>query len=126
MSAAEPIQKSVPTSVTFLGWTVRSISSTFRFVPNVTRNAGQINTVKTDTLPFEEALEKLESIVEAMESAELPLESLLAKYEEGTRLARICQSKLAEAELKIQQLEKNAAGEMKLAPMPLPENGKMD
>ena len=95
-------------------------------MPNVTRNAGQINTVKTDTLPFEEALEKLESIVEAMESAELPLESLLAKYEEGTRLARICQSKLAEAELKIQQLEKNAAGEMKLAPMPLPENGKMD
>jgi exodeoxyribonuclease VII small subunit len=95
-------------------------------VPNVTRNAGQNNITKTDSLPFEEALEKLESIVEAMESAELPLESLLAKYEEGTRLARICQSKLAEAELKIQQLEKNAAGEMKLAPMPLPENGKME
>jgi exodeoxyribonuclease VII small subunit len=95
-------------------------------VPNVTRNAGQNNITKIDSLPFEEALEKLESIVEAMESAELPLESLLAKYEEGTRLARICQSKLAEAELKIQQLEKNAAGEMKLAPMPLPENGKME
>ena len=92
----------------------------------MTRNAGQINTVKTDTLPFEEALEKLESIVEAMESAELPLETLLAKYEEGTRLARICQSKLAEADLKIQLLEKNAAGEMKLAPMALPENGKME
>jgi exodeoxyribonuclease VII small subunit len=95
-------------------------------VPNVTRNAGQNNTAKTDSLPFEEALEKLESIVEAMESAELPLDSLLAKYEEGTRLARICQAKLAEAELKIQQLEKNSSGEMKLTPLPLPENGKMD
>jgi len=47
----------------------------------------------------------------------LPLESLLAKYEEGTRLAKACQEKLAEAELKIQQLEKNAAGEMKLQPL---------
>jgi len=52
-----------------------------------------------------------------MESEELPLETLLAKYEEGTRLVRICQDKLAHAELKIQQLEKNAAGEMKLKPL---------
>ncbi len=52
-----------------------------------------------------------------MESDELPLETLLAKYEEGTRLVKICQEKLAEAELKIQQLEKNAAGEMKLKPL---------
>ena len=49
------------------------------------------------------------------------MESLLAKYEEGTRLARTCQEKLAEAELKIQQLEKTAAGEMKLKPLPSPE-----
>ncbi len=52
-----------------------------------------------------------------MESEDLPLESLLAKYEEGTRLARACQEKLAEAEVKIQQLEKNAAGEIKLKAM---------
>lgn len=67
-------------------------------------------------LPFEEALKKLEGLVEAMESEDLPLETLLAKYEEGTRLVRICQEKLAEAELKIRQLEKTAAGEMKLKP----------
>ena len=66
-------------------------------------------------------MKKLETIVAAMESEELPLETLLAKYEEGTRLARTCQEKLAEAELKIQQLEKNAAGEMKLQPLALPE-----
>ncbi len=81
---------------------------------NPSKNAGQINSAKTP--PFEEALKKLEDIVEAMESDDLPLETLLAKYEEGAKLVKICQQKLAEAELKIQQLEKNAAGEMKLKP----------
>ena len=57
-----------------------------------------------------------------MESQDLPLESLLARYEEGTRLAQICQEKLAEAELKIQQLEKNSAGEFKLKPMQFSED----
>jgi exodeoxyribonuclease VII small subunit len=68
-------------------------------------------------MPFEEALQKLESIVESMESDDLALELLLSRYEEGTRLARLCQEKLAEAELKIQQLEKNAAGEISLKPL---------
>ena len=70
-----------------------------------------------ESLPFEEALKKLESIVESMEGDELPLETLLARFEEGTRLVQICQAKLAEAEVKIQQLEKNAAGEMELKPL---------
>lgn len=69
-------------------------------------------------MPFEEALQKLETIVEAMESGDLPLESLIARYEEGVKLAKVCQDKLAEAELKIQQLEKTAAGELKLKPLP--------
>ena len=68
-------------------------------------------------MPFEEALQKLESVVEAMESGDLPLESLIARYEEGVKLAKACQEKLAEAELKIQQLEKTAAGELKLQPL---------
>ena len=68
-------------------------------------------------LAFEEALKRLESIVESMESQELPLEQMLARYEEGTRLAQLCQAKLAEAEVKIQQIEKNAKGEMTLKPV---------
>ncbi len=91
-------------------------------MPNVPKNAGQNHAAKTGNLPFEQALKKLESIVQAMESEDLPLETLLARYEEGTRLARICQEKLAEAETRIQQLEKNAAGEMKLKPMQPSEN----
>jgi exodeoxyribonuclease VII small subunit len=75
-------------------------------VPNPSKGAGQNSPAKNP--PFEEALKKLEGIVEAMESNDLPLETLLSKYEEGTKL---------EAELKIQQLEKSAAGEMKLKPL---------
>jgi exodeoxyribonuclease VII small subunit len=84
-------------------------------VSNHAKSAGQSNPATTP--PFEEALQKLESVVEAMEADDLPLETLLAKYEEGAKLVKICQEKLAEAELKIQQLEKTAGGELKLAPL---------
>ena len=83
-------------------------------MPNHTKSAGPNSPAKNP--PFEEALQKLEAVVGAMESDDLPLETLLAKYEEGARLVKICQEKLAEAELKIQQLEKTAAGEIKLKP----------
>ena len=83
--------------------------------------AARADAAKGD-LPFEEALKKLEGVIAAMESEDLPLDKLLARYEEGTRLVKICQEKLAEAELKIQQLEKNAAGEIKLKPLELPED----
>src|SRR5271154_1210135 len=88
-------------------------------VPNHTKSAGPGGSAKNP--PFEEALQKLAGIVEAMESDDLPLETLLAKYEEGAKLVKVCQEKLAEAELKIQQLEKSAAGEMKLKPLGLSE-----
>jgi exodeoxyribonuclease VII small subunit len=83
----------------------------------MSKSARPSDAAKNGNVPFEEALKKLEAIVEAMESEDLPLETLLARYEEGTKLAQVCQAKLAEAELKIQQLEKNAAGEMKLKPL---------
>jgi exodeoxyribonuclease VII small subunit len=74
-------------------------------------------------IPFEEALKKLESIVETMENEDLPLEVLLARFEEGKRLAQLCQSKLAEAELRIQQLEKTATGEVVAKPVELKGEG---
>ncbi len=83
-------------------------------MPNQAKSAGQNEPARNP--PFEEALKKLENVVEAMEADDLPLETLLAKYEEGAKLVKICQEKLAEAELKIQQLEKTAAGEFKLKP----------
>jgi exodeoxyribonuclease VII small subunit len=68
-------------------------------------------------LPFEEALKRLEEIVDSMENDELPLETLLAKYEQGTRLARDCQARLSEAEVKIQQLERKNSGQFTLKPL---------
>jgi exodeoxyribonuclease VII small subunit len=59
---------------------------------------------------FEEALTKLESIVESMESGEVPLAELLAKYEEGSKLLKVCESRLKDAELKIEQLKKQKDG----------------
>jgi exodeoxyribonuclease VII small subunit len=76
-----------------------------------------------ETLPFEEALQKLESIVESMETGELPLETMLTRFEEGVKLAGHCQARLDEAELKIQQLEKSAGGGLVLRPM---ENADAD
>ncbi len=81
----------------------------------MSKPAKAVDTAK-GSVPFEEALQKLEGVVEAMEADDLPLETLLAKYEEGARLVKVCQEKLAEAEIKIQQLEKNAANELKLKP----------
>ena len=71
-----------------------------------------------EPVPFEEALKQLESIVTSMESGELPLETMLSRFEEGMNLARHCQSKLEEAEQKIQQLEKNASGDLALKSVP--------
>jgi len=67
-------------------------------------------------VPFEKALADLEAIVERMESSELPLETLLAEFEQGTRLARICQTQLAAAEIRIRQLEKDMEGELQTRP----------
>ena len=84
-------------------------------MPSNTKNAG--STGGKDTLPFEEALKKLEGIVEAMENGDLPLEALLSRFEDGIGLVKTCQAKLEEAELKISQLEKNVTGEMVLKPL---------
>jgi exodeoxyribonuclease VII small subunit len=75
--------------------------------------------LKVEDIPFEEALKRLESIVETMENQDLPLEALLARFEEGKRLAQLCQTKLAEAELRIQQLEKTTTGELVTKPLEL-------
>jgi exodeoxyribonuclease VII small subunit len=87
-----------------------------------TKGAGAPEVPVDEPMSFEMALKKLESIVEAMENQDLPLETLLARFEEGAQLAQMCQNKLAEAELKIQQLEKTAAGQLVVKPVSFAEN----
>ena len=49
---------------------------------------------KKDQPSFENAIERLEAIVEQMESDSLPLEDLLTRYEEGLKLVKFCSEKL--------------------------------
>jgi exodeoxyribonuclease VII small subunit len=55
-------------------------------------------------ITFEKALESLEKIVEELEKGELSLDSSLKKYEEGVKLARLCQAELDEAKKKVEAL----------------------
>lgn len=66
-----------------------------------------MNDKKTKELPFEQALEELEVLVETMESGELPLQELVVKFEAGIDLMKICQKCLKEAEIKIVKLKRD-------------------
>lgn len=78
---------------------------------------------------FEDALEKLEGIVKELEGGELSLESSLARYEHGVRLARFCNGKLEEAEKRIEMLlvdedgepKKDASGATRRVPLEIDE-----
>ena len=74
---------------------------------------------KTKDVTFEDAVEKLESIIEKMESDDLPLEELLVRYEEGANMVKFCGARLKAAELKVEQLEESLVGELKARPLDL-------
>jgi len=58
----------------------------------------------SDPLSFEQALQRLETIVDRLEGGELELEAALAEFEEGVRLTRRCADELAGAERRIEVL----------------------
>lgn len=60
-------------------------------------------------LSFEKALERLEVIVDQLESADAPLDKALAYYEEGIGLARTCSTQLKAAERKVELLEEKGS-----------------
>ena len=61
-------------------------------------------------LNFEKAMDRLEAIVEQMESGKLPLEDLIVRYEEGMNLVKVCQDRLTKAEQKIEIIARNNSG----------------
>jgi len=73
-----------------------------------------VDSDKTSKLTFEAALAKLESIVDSMEQGDVPLADLLGKYEEGSKLLKICEARLKDAELKIEKLKKQKDGTVAL------------
>ena len=65
---------------------------------------------------FETAMDRLEAIVEQMESGKLPLEELIVRYEEGMNMVKICQDRLTTAEQKIEVIARNSAGQAIVKP----------
>lgn len=66
---------------------------------------------------FEPLLERLESLINEMEAGNIPLDQLVAQYEEGAQLLKRCQEHLKNAQLKIAQLK---AGSDSLEPLDFP------
>ena len=57
---------------------------------------------------------RLDAIVAELEEDKLPLEQMLARYEEGVALARLCGEKLEAAEQKVRLIAKKADGSVTL------------
>jgi exodeoxyribonuclease VII small subunit len=70
---------------------------------------------------FEDAFQKLESIVNKLEDGNLSLEESLKAFEEGVRLSRLCSKKLDEAEKKVEILLKDSDGRLVPKPFSLEE-----
>lgn len=74
----------------------------------------------TATLSFEEALRRLEAIVQQLERGDVPLDQSITLYEEGDKLRAQCQARLAAADARIQQIVSGADGSASnTAPFPV-------
>jgi len=65
-------------------------------------------------MKFEEALKRLEEIVDRLERGDVSLDDSLKLYEEGQELIQFCKDKLTKAESKVKQLLKTGKGEFEL------------
>lgn len=63
-----------------------------------------------EKLSFEQALKKLEMIVEKLSGSDTDLDDMLALYADGIKYLKQCQSKLSEAEAKIKILSEELPG----------------
>ena len=72
-----------------------------------------------EALSFEEAFERLEAAVAALQDGQMPLERALQLYEEGMKLAQHCNELLQKAELRVQQLNVDDMGVPVVQPLEL-------
>ena len=76
-----------------------------------------MNELVTNELSFEDALQKLETLVRELESGRIKLDDAVAAYEQATTLKKFCEDKLKAAQLKIEKLEVSPEGELKTVPL---------
>ncbi|MCX5780376.1 MAG: exodeoxyribonuclease VII small subunit [Firmicutes bacterium] len=67
-----------------------------------------------ENIDFDSALDRLEAIVEQLESGRLNLEESLAVFEEGVKLSLYCQKELKKNDGKVQRLLKKLNGDLEL------------
>ncbi len=72
-----------------------------------------------ETLDFEEAFERLETAIAALQDGKIPLNEALQHYQEGVKLAQYCNELLQKAELTVQQLSVDDAGVLSVLPLDL-------
>lgn len=63
-------------------------------------------------MTFEEAMKRLEEIVERLGGGNLSLEESLKLFEEGIELCKFCNKKLDEASYKVEKLVEKEGGEL--------------
>ena len=64
--------------------------------------------VKIAKMSFEDAIVRLEEIVEILSSEKINLDQMIELYEEGDALKKHCAARLGEAKMKIEVIEKGA------------------
>lgn len=74
---------------------------------------------------FENAVKRLESIVQELESGDLTLDEALKKFQEGVKLSKLCSNKLDETEKKVSILLKDEKGNVRVEPFS-PEKNEME
>lgn len=77
---------------------------------------------KEEKLTFEEALQKLETIVRELETGQIKLDDAVESYEKAMALKKFCEEKLKAAELKIEKIEQGKDGSLELKPLDQNEN----
>lgn len=70
-----------------------------------------VDNLDPSALTFEEALKRLEAIVQQLERGDVPLDQSIDLYAEGDRLRGQCQERLAAAQARIDQIVASASGE---------------
>jgi exodeoxyribonuclease VII small subunit len=70
----------------------------------------QSDNTDVKTMPFERAIEELETIVKRLEEGKVPLEESVAIYERGEVLKRRCEDLLRAAEARVEKITLDAAG----------------
>ncbi|NWG25505.1 MAG: exodeoxyribonuclease VII small subunit [Pseudorhodoplanes sp.] len=68
------------------------------------------NNTDTGSMPFERAIEELESIISRLEAGKVPLEESVKIYERGEALKRRCEELLSQAEARVERITRDSEG----------------